>query len=200
MYIPFVVPGFFCGLNPLANLPCQIPLILSPGDENWLGKAIAINDHQDTMDTLTNMHFTSYSFTGQVKVHSLLIYTAPTPSAPKTLKLFKNRDDLDFATASDLSPTQTIEIPQPISGSDIFELPLNRAHWNTTTSITLFFADNWSDGEEDVTKVGYIGFKGQFMALNREPVSFLYEAAANPGDHVAIPGVSGVGGRIMPGQ
>ncbi|KAM0111423.1 hypothetical protein ACP6JB_002985 [Aspergillus fumigatus] len=139
-------------------------------------------------------------FTGQVKLHSLLIYTAPTLSAPKRLKLFKNRNDLDFATASDLTPTQTIEIPQPVPGSDVFELPLSRAHWNATTSITLFFEDNWSSGEEDVTKVGYIGFKGQFMALNREPVSFLYEAAANPSDHVAIPGVSGVGGRVMPGQ
>lgn len=135
-----------------------------------------------------------------MKVHSLLIYTAPTSSAPKTLKLFKNRDDLDFATASDLSPTQTLEIPQPIPGSDVFELPLNRAHWNATTSITLFFEDNWSGGEEDVTKVGYVGFKGQFMALSREPISFLYESAANPGDHVSIPGINDVGGRIMPGQ
>ncbi|KAL4946232.1 hypothetical protein BDV06DRAFT_152377 [Aspergillus oleicola] len=139
-------------------------------------------------------------FTGQVNVHSILTNTAPTPSAPKTVKLFKNRDDLDFSTASELKPTQTIEVPQPIAGTDVFELPLNRAHWNATTSVTLFFEDNWSDGEEEVTKVGYIGLKGQFMALNREPVSFLYEAAANPGDHVSIPGVSGVGSHIMPGQ
>ncbi|KAL3480121.1 PITH domain-containing protein [Aspergillus californicus] len=139
-------------------------------------------------------------FTGQVNVHSIIIYTAPTPCAPKTLKLFKNRDDLDFSTASELKPTQTIELPQPIAGTDLFELSLNRAHWNATTSVTLFFEDNWSDGEEDVTKVGYIGFKGQFMALNREPVNFLYESAANPNDHVTIPGVNGVGGRIMPGQ
>ncbi|CAI7587425.1 unnamed protein product [Penicillium pancosmium] len=139
-------------------------------------------------------------FTGQVKVHSLLIYTAPTPCAPKTLKLFKNRDDIDFSTASELSPCQTIEVPQPIPGEDVFELPLNRALWNTTTSITIFVEDNWSDGDEDVTKIGYIGFKGQFMALNREPVNVMYEAAANPNDHVAIPGVSGVGGRVMPGQ
>jgi hypothetical protein len=149
---------------------------------------------------LANIYYLFYRFTGQANVHSVLIYTAPTPSAPKTLKLFKNRDDLDFSTASELKPTQTIEVPQPIPGTDVFELPLNRAHWNATTSVTLFFEDNWSDGEEDVTKVGYIGLKGQFMALNREPVSFLYEAAANPNDHVAIPGVSGVGSRIMPGQ
>jgi hypothetical protein len=68
-----------------------------------------------------------------------------------------------------------------------------------TTSITLFFEDNWSDGEEEETRIGYVGFKGQFMPLNREPVSFLYEAAANPKDHVAIAGVDGVG-KVMPGQ
>lgn len=139
-------------------------------------------------------------FTGQVKLHSLLIYTAPTSSAPRSVKLFRNRQDLDFATASDLTPTQKVEVPQPVPGADVFELPLHRAHWNATTSITLFFEDNWSHGEEDVTKVGYVGFKGQFLALNREPVSFLYEAAASPSDHVAIQGVTGVGGRVMPGQ
>lgn len=137
-------------------------------------------------------------FTGQVKLHSILIYTAPTPSAPKTLKLYKNRNDIDFSLASDLDPTQKLEIPQPVAGTDVFEIPLNRASWNTTTSITLFFEDNW--GDEDTTKIGYLGFKGQFMALNREPVSVMYEAAANPSDHVAIQGVSGLGGKIMPGQ
>jgi PITH domain len=134
-----------------------------------------------------------------VKLHCLLIHTAPTPSAPRTLRLFKNRDDLDFATALELPPTQTVEVPQPVPGSDVFELPLNRALWNTTTSITLFFEDNWSGGEEDVTRVGYIGFKGHFMALNREPISVLYEATANPSDHVPIQGVK-TSGMHLPGQ
>ncbi|CAG8036891.1 unnamed protein product [Penicillium salamii] len=136
---------------------------------------------------------------GQANIHSVLLYTAPTISAPKTVKLFKNRDDLDFSTASELHPTQTLEVPQPVPGADVFELPLNRAHWNATASITLFFEDNWSDGEEDVTKVGYVGFKGQFMKLTREPINFLYEAAANPQDHVAVPGVGGIG-SVLPGQ
>lgn len=139
-------------------------------------------------------------FTGQVNLHSLLIWTDPMDVAPKTIKLFKNREDLDFESADELEPTQVLEIPEPVLDEHVFEMPLNRALWNATTSITLFFEENWSSGEEDVTVVGYIGFKGQFMALNREPVSFLYEAAANPQDHVAIPGVSGGGGRVMPGQ
>ncbi|PGH19145.1 hypothetical protein AJ80_04224 [Polytolypa hystricis UAMH7299] len=140
----------------------------------------------------------SIPFTGQTKLHSLLIYSPPTPSAPKTIKLFRNRPDLDFSTASDLSPTQTLTIPQTLTGStsDAFEIPLNRSQFNATTSVTLFFEDNWSDGEEDVTRVLYIGFKGDFTALNREPVTFLYEAAANPRDHTIIQGVQGVGRTI----
>ncbi|KAL1973136.1 hypothetical protein VTN31DRAFT_6678 [Thermomyces dupontii] len=139
-------------------------------------------------------------FAGQVKLHSLLIYTAPTRAAPRTIKLFKNRADLDFPTASDLSPTQTLEVPEPVPGSDVFQLPLSRASWNATTSITLFVEDNWSGGEEEETRIGYLGFKGSFMALSREPVSVLYEAAANPSDHVAIQGISGETRNIMPGQ
>ncbi|RMJ28038.1 hypothetical protein PHISP_01066 [Aspergillus sp. HF37] len=159
-----------------------------------------LNDQPELESDADEQLLMHIPFTGQVKVHSVLVWTAPTPSAPKTVKLFKNRDDLDFATASDLSPTQTLEIPQPVPGADVFEMPLNRAHWNGTTSITLFFEDNWSGGDDDVTRVGYVGFKGQFMALNREPINFLYEAAANPGDHTAIPGLSDLGGRVMPGQ
>ncbi|KAJ6089394.1 hypothetical protein N7467_004610 [Penicillium canescens] len=159
-----------------------------------------LNDKPELESDADEQLLMNIPFNGQVKVHSLLLYTAPTISAPKTVKLFKNRDDLDFSTASELSPTQTIEVPQPVPGADVFELPLNRAHWNATTSVTLFFEDNWSDGEEEVTKVGYVGFKGQFLKLTREPINFLYEAAANPQDHVSIPGVNGGGGRIMPGQ
>ena len=125
-----------------------------------------------------------------------MIRTSDSGSAPRTLKLFRNRDDLDFGTAADLAPTQKIDLPR---SNDVAEVPLNIALWNTTTSVNLFFEDNHSNGEEDVTRIGYLGFKGEYMALNREPVTFLYEAAANPSDHVAIQGLSGVN-QTMPGQ
>ena len=63
---------------------------------------------------------------------------------------------------------------------------MNRAQWNTVTSIDLFFEDNHGsdDGDgEETTRIAYLGFKGEYMKLNREPVTFLYEAAAQPGDH-----------------
>lgn len=131
----------------------------------------------------------SCSFTGQVRLHAILLRTSATDSAPKTLKVFLNRDDLDFNTASDLQPTQTFELSQT---NEVQELPVKRALFNTTRSLTLFFEDNFSGGDEDVTRISYLAFKGEFMKLSKEPVNFLYEAAANPADH-KVKGTSALG-------
>lgn len=139
---------------------------------------------------------TRHSFTGQVKLHSILIRTSTTDSAPLTLKLFANQDNLDFDTASQLPPTQKLSLSQT---NEIQDIPVQRAKFNTTRSLTLFFEDNWGRGEEDVTRITYIAFKGDFMQLSKEPVSFLYEAAANPRDHQAIVGTKIGGGNNIRG-
>src|SRR5690348_9830217 len=73
----------------------------------------------------------AFRFTAQIKLHSVLLYAPPTSSAPRTVKLFRNRADVDFATAVDLPPTQTLSVPQTPTGpdADVLEIPLNRAHW-----------------------------------------------------------------------
>ncbi|KAL8674963.1 MAG: hypothetical protein Q9168_000666 [Polycauliona sp. 1 TL-2023] len=122
-------------------------------------------------------------FTGVLKLHSVLIRSSEDSSAPKVLKLFLNRDDLDFSAASDLQPTQILELSQT---SEIQDLPVKRTSFGNTYSLTLFFEDNFGD---DITTIYWIGFKGDFMNLNREPVEVLYEKAANPKDHTLIQGV-----------
>ncbi|KAH8724876.1 PITH domain-containing protein [Phaeosphaeriaceae sp. PMI808] len=134
-------------------------------------------------------------FTGQVRLHSILLRTSNTPSSPRTLKLFVNEDTLDFDAASEKTATQVLEVAQT---SDVQEIPVKRAHFNTTRSLVLFFEDNWSGGEEEETVVSYLGVKGDFMRLNREAVSVLYEAAANPSDHKGIVGIGeGVGRSVQ---
>lgn len=135
-------------------------------------------------------------FAGSCKLYSILVRSSDSDSAPLTLKLFRNRDDMDFGMAGDLQPTQTVTLPR---SNEVADIPLNRALWNGTTSINLFFEDNHSGGDEDVTRIGYLGFKGDFMPLNREPVSVLYEAAANPQDHKLIQGLTNVN-QSTPGQ
>ncbi|TVY57181.1 PITH domain-containing protein P35G2.02 [Lachnellula cervina] len=116
-------------------------------------------------------------FTGQVKLHSILIRTSNSSSAPQTLKVFINRDDLDFSTASDLSPTQQFELSQT---SEIQDIAVKRALFGKVQSLTLFVEDNYGD---DVSRLSYLGFKGDWMQLGRAPTNILYEAAANPNDH-----------------
>lgn len=92
---------------------------------------------------------------------------------------------------------QTLQLAQT---SEIQEQPVKRALFNTTRVLTLFFEDNFGDGDEDVTRISYLAFKGDFISLSKEPVSFLYEAAANPRDHKSIVGTkTGMGSHIGPG-
>ena len=119
-----------------------------------------------------------------MKLHSILIRSSTDDTAPKTLKIFLNKDDLDFGSASDLEATQTLTLSQT---SDVQDVPVKRALFGNTYSLTLFIQDNFGN---DVTNVYYLGFKGEYTKLIREPVEVLYEKAANPKDHASIVGVS----------
>ncbi|KAK4101451.1 DUF1000-domain-containing protein [Parathielavia hyrcaniae] len=119
-------------------------------------------------------------FTGQVKLHSILLRTSDSDSAPKTMKVIINRDDVDFGVAEETSGTQEFELSRT---AEVQELPVRRARFNAVRRLALFFPDNFGDGEEDVTRISYIGFRGEWMQLGRAPANIIYEAAANPGDH-----------------
>ena len=97
--------------------------------------------------------------------------------------MFLNRDDIDFNSAVDATPTQIFTLSQT---SDVQDVPVKRALFGNTYSLSLFFEDNYG---HDATEIYWIGFKGDFMKLNREPVHVEYEKAANPKDHVPIVGI-----------
>ncbi|KAL9126259.1 MAG: hypothetical protein Q9217_004672 [Psora testacea] len=122
-------------------------------------------------------------FAGVLKLHSILIRSSESSSSPRTLKLYHNRDDLDFSTASDLSPTQSLHVSQT---NDVQELPVKRTAFGNVYNLSMFVEDNYGD---NVSRIYWIGFKGEFRELNREPVEVLYEKAANPKDHELIAGV-----------
>jgi len=95
---------------------------------------------------------------------------------------FANRDDLDFMSLPD-NPTQTFSLPYPLSQSnDILELPVKRQLFQNVTSLTLFVENDWTDN--DTSCLTFLGFRGDWTAVNRDPVVTLYESAANPKDHI----------------
>lgn len=85
-----------------------------------------------------------------------------------------------------MSATQEFHLSQT---SDVQDIPVKRALFGKVQSLTLFFVDNFGDGDEDVSRLSYLGFKGEWMQLGRAPTNILYEAAANPADH-AVKGTS----------
>ena len=123
-------------------------------------------------------------FAGTVKLHAILIRTSDSDSAPKTLKLYANRNDLDFSAASGLEPTQTLTLSQT---SQVQEVPVKRRLFGNTYCLTLFVEDGYG---AEATEIYYLGLKGDFTKLNREPFEVLYEKAANPRDHAPIVGVN----------
>ncbi|KAL2755160.1 hypothetical protein ACRALDRAFT_1071714 [Sodiomyces alcalophilus JCM 7366] len=151
------------------------------------GKAIVKKTWMERMDNSPELEsdadeqiLMNVPFTAQVKLHAILLRTSASPSAPKTLRLFQNRDDIDFSTAEDAEPAQTFELSQT---SDLQEIPVRRALFAKVRRLSLFFPDNFSDGDEDVTRIAYVGFKGEWTALGRAPAQIIYEAAARPTDH-----------------
>ncbi|OAQ97428.1 hypothetical protein LLEC1_05909 [Akanthomyces lecanii] len=115
-------------------------------------------------------------FTAQVKLHAILLRTSPAACAPRTLNLFR------------------LELAQT---SDVQEIPVRRALFGKVQRLSLFFADNFGDGDEDVTRISYVGFKGEWTRLGRAPTNIIYEAAAQPGDHkIKGTNVNAMGGGI----
>lgn len=168
--------------KPWADRLQPEPELISDADEQLLMFVPCVKllyVHNEVSVSNSSVH----RFTGSLKLHSFLIRTSSSASAPRSLKLFANKDDLDFSSASDHNPTQSFELPQT---SDIQEHPVKRALFGNTYSLTLFIEDNHGD---EITRISWIGFKGDFTSLSREPVEVLYEKAANPRDHELIVGV-----------
>ena len=81
----------------------------------------------------------SSSFTGQVKLHAILVRGSDTAASPQTLKVFANRTDvLDFETAGELAPTQTLELART---NEVQELPVRRALFAKCQRLALFFEE-----------------------------------------------------------
>ena len=83
-----------------------------------------------------------------------------------------------------MEPTQTLTLAQT---SEIQDVPVKRRLFGNTYCLTLFFEDGYG---AEATEIFYLGFKGDFTKLNREPVEVLYEKAANPKDHAPIVGIN----------
>ncbi|KAI9208443.1 galactose-binding domain-like protein [Polychytrium aggregatum] len=115
-------------------------------------------------------------FTGSVKLKSIAVLGSPGPSV---MKAFINREDIDFDSADSTKPDQEWELVED-PGQDLPEYPTRMAKFSNVRSLALYFPSNFG---ADTTTITYIGFKGEWTEVNKDPIITIYELAANPADH-----------------
>mmetsp|Transcript_25344 Transcript_25344/g.54733 ORF Transcript_25344/g.54733 Transcript_25344/m.54733 type:complete len:256 (+) Transcript_25344:150-917(+) len=141
--------------------------------------------------------------------------TTAVTAAPRTLRIYVNRPNLDFETVRDLAPTSTITLVPPSHQFDpehgspddsdtigTIDYPLRPAgRFQNVSEIALYFCDNHAmpegsggssdmdDSDEDrlMTEITYVGFKGKGTNMKRKAVEAVYETQGMKKDH-KVPG------------
>lgn len=125
-------------------------------------------------------------FTEAVTVQSITIRNSSSDNdyaSPRRIKLFTNREDLDFDTARDLPAQQELELLPPDHFSEgTIDYPCRPAgRFQNISSLTLFVVDNYDDGCG--TEITYVGFKGKGTGSKRLAVDTVYETTGMKKDH-----------------
>lgn len=90
------------------------------------------------------------AFNQVVKIHSIAI-EAPEDKGPKTVRLFINRQAIDFNDAKRNEPVQTLEFEKKHL-TDGIPMELRFVKFQSVQSLSLFFANNQSDSDQTVIK------------------------------------------------
>eukprot|EP00051_Salpingoeca_urceolata_P015254 m.196911 g.196911 ORF g.196911 m.196911 type:complete len:217 (-) comp18337_c0_seq1:44-694(-) len=117
-------------------------------------------------------------FTADIKLKSITVVGGEGDQHPATVKVFKNREDIDFDTVEDLDPVQQFEL-QPDSNATI-EHQTRISKFQNVHNLTFFFDTNFG---AETTKIHSLFLKGTATKVTRQTIITIAETAANPADH-----------------
>mmetsp|Transcript_18949 Transcript_18949/g.34274 ORF Transcript_18949/g.34274 Transcript_18949/m.34274 type:complete len:250 (-) Transcript_18949:147-896(-) len=179
------------------------PLLMSQEDPDEDPELLLIVPFTEAV-TMKSLSVLSYADAPNSNVCRVAINTA----APRTLRIYVNRPNLDFETVRDLEPTATLSLVPPShqwhenhAGGTI-DYPLRPAgRFQNVSEIALYFCDNFgmpegSGGSNDMddtdedripTGITYVGFKGKGTNMKRKAVECVYETQGMKTDH-KVPG------------
>eukprot|EP00920_Eleutheroschizon_duboscqi_P020344 GHVT01048303.1.p1 GENE.GHVT01048303.1~~GHVT01048303.1.p1 ORF type:complete len:206 (-),score=51.10 GHVT01048303.1:246-863(-) len=120
-------------------------------------------------------------FISPCSVCSLAVIGGDDGRAPKRVRIFANRDDLDFSNVEEGVPVQSLDLAVDFHGA--INYPLKVSRLQSVTSLWLHFPE---PVEGDTIEIFYIGLRGVGSNLQRQPVVTVYEAQGNRSDH-AVP-------------
>ena len=123
----------------------------------------------------------------------------PPTASPRIVKLFCDRENLDFETVRELDPAMELEIlpPDHMPEAGTIDYPLRPAgRFQNISSLSIFVQSNYDDTEEAGTEITYIGVKGKGTKIRRVTVDCVYETQGMPKDHQVPGGEYGATDRI----
>mmetsp|Transcript_22059 Transcript_22059/g.30701 ORF Transcript_22059/g.30701 Transcript_22059/m.30701 type:complete len:215 (+) Transcript_22059:45-689(+) len=179
-------------LRPQVDLPrvtCLNEEVANSGQriikihEERLSPDPSLTSPEDDAELLLHVPFTESVSIISVAIRST--HESDSTFAPQIVKLFVDRENLDFETARELPPAATLELVPPdhfVEGS--IDYPLRPAgRFQNVSSVSIFFEENFSGDEETSTEVTFVGFKGKGTSVKRKAVEAIYETSANLEDH-----------------
>lgn len=117
----------------------------------------------------------------QVRLKSFQIIPFAEDTKPQTVRLFINREDIDFNNVRDLKPLQVVEnLPADFEG--MVDNPLQASKFGAVDRLIMHI----SGEENELLQVGTVGFKGESRGLNKKVVEGIkYEIRAQLKDHAS---------------
>lgn len=176
----------------LANPSDELPKLFRPLEEKFELKPVIKSDCDAQL--IINIPFLNSS----TKLFSLILRSNGDKYCPKTIKLFKNDEQIDFDNVESKKPIFTIthprlgvmyneddnDLPDILEQEDEFvEHFLPRHKLTGVQHLTVFIQDIYEDEDEDECHLHYLELRGEATELTKDPVITLYELAANPADH-----------------
>ncbi|TXG61935.1 hypothetical protein EZV62_013298 [Acer yangbiense] len=118
-------------------------------------------------------------FTSDVKIKSISVVGGADGTSPSKMRVFINREGIDFSDAEGTQAIQEWELVENLQG--VLEYQTRYSKFQSVANITLHFPENFGG---DKTQIHYIGLKGEATQLKRDVVAtIVYEITPNPSDH-----------------
>ena len=117
-------------------------------------------------------------FVSVVKVKKICIRGGEDGMCPRSCRIFVNREDIDFENAEEMPADQVLEMAD--EHRQELDYPTKVALFRNVQSLTMFFKGNFG---ADISRLYYLGFKGEHTDLKRQIVEAVYEARPQASDH-----------------
>lgn len=148
------------------EVPNSLPNVLRPWNER-LDTSLPILCSDADEQLLMCIPFTS-----PVKIRSICIIGAGDIENPAHVRAFINNQTMDFGEAESAKPVQTWDLVEKNNEGRV-EYPTRFTKFQNVTKLWLYVRSNFGG---DVTKIMYLGLKGEFTKYRREAVHTVYES------------------------